>query len=68
MCAEDTEGVVFGVEEVEEAAEFPPGQVGARCSVQNKDSVLGGCLVAIDETFDASANLICLFLSLHLSA
>jgi hypothetical protein len=42
--------------------------VGARCSVQNKDSVLGGCLVAIDETFDASANLICLFLSLHLSA
>ena len=44
MCAEepeDTERFGFGEEGVEEAAESPLGQVGAHCSVQNKDSILG---------------------------
>lgn len=71
MCAEepeDTEGLGFREEGIEEAAEFPLGQVGAHCSLQNKDSIFGWLFGFVDGTFDASANLICLFLSVHLSA
>ena len=59
MCAEepeDTERFGFGEEGVEEAAEFPLGQVGAHSSVQNEDSIFG-----VDEPFDVSANLVRVF-------